>query len=108
MMSDFVGEITKQIRVTPARSMRCTRYSETARGRSFGPSQRIPTGRSSFENARGWIRLPRPAAGRIPQRALMHSPQAGRSTVFLGIETYVPQAHVHARPFRCDAVLLHS
>src|SRR3954470_17411350 len=65
-MSDFDGEITKHSRVAPARAMRSTRYSDTARGRSTSPSCQLPTGRSSFENASGWMRLPVPAAGTIP------------------------------------------
>src|SRR6185437_5617835 len=38
----------------------------TAQGRSMPWSLRLPTGSSSLEKARGWIRLPRPAAGTIP------------------------------------------
>src|SRR4051794_24164610 len=65
-MSDLPGEITKQSLVAPARIIRSTRYSLTARGRSVWPSRRLPTGSSSFENASGWMRLPIPAAGMIP------------------------------------------
>src|SRR3954468_2892565 len=75
-MSDFPGEITKQSRVTPARSIRSTRYSLTARGRSMPSVSRLPTGRSSLEKARGWMRLPAPAAGTIPH--ISTSPGAGR------------------------------
>src|SRR5262249_10316568 len=52
--------------VTPAINIRSIKYSLTARGRSCPFSQRLPTGRSSFENASGWIRLPFPAAGTMP------------------------------------------
>src|SRR3954465_3797263 len=65
-MSLFPGEMTKQSFVAPPITMRSTRYSLTARGRSVAPSRRIPTGKSSFENASGWMRLPIPAAGMIP------------------------------------------
>src|SRR3954452_17767351 len=65
-MSDLPGEITKQILSAPPRIRRSTRYSETAHGRSIPCSVRLPTGSSSFENASGCIRLPRPAAGIIP------------------------------------------
>src|SRR6185437_8222130 len=65
-MSDFPGEITKQILSAPPRISRSIRYSETAQGRSMPWSLRLPTGSSSLEKARGWIRLPRPAAGTIP------------------------------------------
>src|SRR5436309_4507981 len=66
-MSDLPCEITMQILVAPARIIRSSRYSETALGRSVSPSVRLPTGSSSLEKARGWIRLPVPAAGTIPQ-----------------------------------------
>ena len=66
MMSDLPGEMTKQMLFAPPITMRSTRYSLTARGRSMLPSMRLPTGRSSLENASGWIRLPAPAAGIIP------------------------------------------
>src|SRR4051812_19302166 len=65
-MSDFPGEITKQILSAPPRMRRSIRYSDTAQGRSMPLSLRLPTGSSSLEKARGWIRLPRPAAGTIP------------------------------------------
>src|SRR5919201_6128808 len=65
-MSDFPGEMTKQSRVAPPRIMRSTRYSLTAHGRSAPFSMRLPTGKSSFENASGCILLPRPAAGIMP------------------------------------------
>src|SRR5437764_1073567 len=67
MMSVFVGETTKQIRVAPATTMRSRRYSLTARGRSSCSARRLPTGNSSFEKARGWMRVPMPAAGTTPQ-----------------------------------------
>src|SRR5438067_1179244 len=63
-MSPLTGEMTKQILSAPASVIRSMRYSETARGRSTSPSKRLPTGRSSFENARGWIRLPTPGDAR--------------------------------------------
>src|SRR5215218_7686549 len=69
MMSDLPGDITKQILSAPPWIMRSTRYSLTAQGRSTPSSSRLPTGRSSFEKARGWMRLPRPAAGTIPHMA---------------------------------------
>src|SRR5215204_947152 len=65
-MSDLPGEMMKAILVAPAASIRSTRCSLTARGRSTPPSKRLPTGSSSFENASGWIRVPAPAAGMIP------------------------------------------
>src|SRR5947209_457219 len=65
-MSDFPGEITKQILSAPPRIRRSRRYSETAQGRSVPSSSRLPTGSNSFEKASGWIRLPRPAAGTMP------------------------------------------
>src|ERR687889_46550 len=70
MMSDLPGEITKQILSAPPRIMRSTRYSLTAHGRSVPASRRLPTGRSSFEKASGWMRLPRPAAGTMPHMVL--------------------------------------
>src|SRR3954466_10806852 len=65
-MSDFPGEITKQILSAPPRIRRLIRYSDTAQGRSTPLSLRLPTGSSSLENASGWMRLPRPAAGTMP------------------------------------------
>src|SRR5688500_6991805 len=65
-MSDFPDAMTKQILSAPPRSMRSTKYSLTAHGRSAPRSSRLPTGRSSFEKASGWMRLPRPAAGMTP------------------------------------------
>src|SRR3954447_17997984 len=65
-MSDFPGEITKQILSAPPSIRRSMRYSDTAQGRSIPLSLRLPTGSSSLENARGWMRLPRPAAGTMP------------------------------------------
>ena len=41
---DLPGEMTKQIFVAPARNIRSTRYSLTARGRSIPSSRRLPTG----------------------------------------------------------------
>ena len=76
MMSDLPGEITKQILSAPPRIMRSTRYSLTAQGRSTPPSRRLPTGRSSFEKASGWMRLPRPAAGTMPH--MLRPPSASR------------------------------
>src|SRR5579883_2806450 len=66
MMSDFPGETTKQILSAPAISIRSSRYSPTARGRSIPSSKRLPTGSNSLENASGLIRLPEPAAGMMP------------------------------------------
>ena len=65
-MSALPGETTKQTRVAPPRTMRSTRYSLTARGRSMPFSRRLPTGSSSFEKASGWMREPWPAAGTMP------------------------------------------
>src|SRR3954468_17622810 len=65
-MSDLPGAMTKQIFEAPPRISRSTRYSLTARGRSVRPSRRLPTGSNSLEKARGWMRLPAPAAGTIP------------------------------------------
>src|SRR4051812_14801090 len=61
-MSDLPGAMTKQILSAPPRSIRSTRYSLTARGRSA----RSPSGSNSLENASGWIRVPCPAAGMTP------------------------------------------
>src|SRR6185312_10987276 len=67
MMSDFHGEITKQILSAPPRIMRSTRYSLTARGRSTPlASIQLPTGSNSLEKASGWMRVPLPAAGTMP------------------------------------------
>src|SRR4051812_45441964 len=74
-MSLLPGEITKQSLVAPPRTMRSTRYSLTARGRSTAPSTRMPTGKSSLEKASGWIRLPMPAAGMIPHTSSSHQRQ---------------------------------
>src|SRR4051794_31013007 len=65
-MSDLPGEITKQIFSAPPSIRRSMRYSDTAQGRSIPLSLRLPTGSSSLEKARGWMRLPRPAAGTMP------------------------------------------
>src|SRR5215203_6548957 len=65
-MSDLPGEMMKASLVAPAASIRSTRCSLTARGRSTAPSKRLPTGNSSLENASGWIRVPAPAAGMMP------------------------------------------
>src|SRR3954462_14961318 len=65
-MSDLPGEITKQIFSAPPRIRRSMRYSDTAQGRSIPLSLRLPTGSSSLEKAKGWMRLPRPAAGTMP------------------------------------------
>src|SRR5947209_3516416 len=72
-MSVFPGDTTKQIFSAPALSIRSTTYSLTARGRSTPPSSLLPTGRSSFEKASGWIRLPAPAAGTIPHISTLRS-----------------------------------
>src|SRR3982751_6435832 len=72
-MSDLPAEIVMQTRVAPARIIRSTRYSETAFGRSVPSAMRVPTGSSSLEKASGWMRLPMPAAGTIPQ-VLMGGP----------------------------------
>src|SRR5205823_14958402 len=81
-MSDFPGEIMKQILLPPPRIMRSTRYSLTAQGRSAPPSIRLPTGSNSLEKARGWMRLPRPAAGMIPHMVLRtHCYGFGRGSV---------------------------
>src|SRR5918999_3711899 len=73
-MSDFPGEMTKQIFVAPPSTSRSTRYSLTARGRSRSPSRRLPTGSSSFEKASGCILLPCPAAGTMPHIGIPHDP----------------------------------
>src|SRR3954451_5124897 len=72
MMSDFPGAITKQSFAAPPAIMRSTRYSLTAQGRSRAPSLRLPTGSNSLENASGWMRLPRPAAGMTPHMLRLH------------------------------------
>src|SRR3954447_17945706 len=66
MMSLLPGAMTKQILSTPPAIMRSMRCSLTARGRSMPASSRLPTGSNSLEKARGWMRLPAPAAGTIP------------------------------------------
>src|SRR3954470_1644215 len=71
-MSDLPGDTTKQTCVAPAITMRSSRYSLTARGRSTSASNRLPTGRSSLEKASGWMRLPAPAAGTIPHISALH------------------------------------
>src|SRR5579883_3329370 len=86
-MSDLPCEMTIQIFSTPPRSIRSTRYSLTARGRSVEPSNRLPTGSSSFEKASGCIRLPAPAAGMMPH--ILHLQQ----TVFF----FVPQGGIERR-----------
>src|SRR5437764_13754240 len=65
-MSVFSAEITMQICSAPAAIIRSTRYSETALGLSWPSTRREPTGRSSLEQPKGWIRWPAPAAGIIP------------------------------------------
>src|SRR3954451_18829753 len=65
-MSDLPGDITKQIFSAPPSIRRSIRYSDTAQGRSIPLSLRLPTGSSSLEKARGWMRRPRPAAGTMP------------------------------------------
>src|SRR5215207_3539410 len=77
-MSDFPGAMTKQILSAPPATIRSIRYSLTAHGRSVTPSLRLPTGRSSFEKARGWMRLPRPAAGTNPHMSALPVRPAGR------------------------------
>src|SRR5919199_799382 len=68
MMSVFSGDRTKQTRSAPASSMRSTRNSLTALGRSTPCSSKVlPTGSISFENASGWSREPAPAAGTMPR-----------------------------------------
>src|SRR5690625_3292908 len=59
--------MTKHIFVVPARAMRSRRNSLTARGRApTSSAMRPPTGRSSFEKASGWMRVPLPAAATMP------------------------------------------
>src|SRR5579884_687332 len=65
-MSDFPGEMTKQILSTPAVVIRSIKYSLMARGRASAPRTSVPIGSNSFEKASGWIRVPIPAAGMIP------------------------------------------
>src|SRR6185437_8862076 len=81
-MSDFHGEITKQILSAPPRTMRSTRYSLTARGRSTPfASIQLPTGSNSLEKASGWMRVPLPAAGTMPHisRLLADGPAGVRA-----------------------------
>src|SRR3982751_5836669 len=73
-MSDLPGEITKQSLSAPPLTIRSTRNSLTAQGRSTPSAIRLPTGRSSFEKASGCMRLPRPAAGIIPHMLHLHRP----------------------------------
>src|SRR5512134_1395059 len=79
MMSDLPDEMTKQILSAPPAIRRSMRYSLTAHGRSPPSRGRLPTGSSSLENASGWMRLPRPAAGTMPHISRLR----GRS---LGLE----------------------
>src|SRR5436309_4933501 len=65
-MSHLPGAMTKQILSAPPRISRSTRYSLTAHGRATPASVLLPTGSNSLEKARGWMRVPRPAAGTIP------------------------------------------
>src|SRR5689334_22878935 len=91
MMSDFPGEITKQILLAPPEIIRSIMYSLAARGRLVSPSRRLPTGRSSFEKANGWIRLPAPAAGIIPHIVFNWSVSAFlhfRCFVYLNLNPY--------------------
>src|ERR671932_695513 len=76
-MSDLPGAMTKQILSAPPRIRRSTRYSLTAQGRSVPLSSRLPTGRSSLEKAKGWMRLPRPAAGTMPHMSDLQGRDAG-------------------------------
>src|SRR3990170_8974127 len=102
MMSDLPAEITKHIFDAPPFIMRSTRYSLTALGLSTPPSNLLPTGRSSFENARGCILEPAPAAGIIPHMG----PPFWRTTIFQSSVPaplpwplrYAPQAPARARP----------
>src|SRR5437763_173808 len=89
MMSVLPGETTKQIRLAPAFIIRSTKYSPTARGRSRPASIRLPTGKSSLENAKGWIRDPIPAAGTMPQIRVMRWPPQDSPVVPLAFQRYV-------------------
>jgi hypothetical protein len=52
-ISDLPGEITMHTRSTPARTIRSSRYSLTARGLSTLALIWLPTGSNSFEKAKG-------------------------------------------------------
>src|SRR5438046_1421858 len=73
-MSALPGATTKQTRSAPALNMRSTRNSLTARGRSTSPTKLLPTGSSSLEKPRGWIRVPMPAAGMMPHMRVREGP----------------------------------
>src|SRR5690349_1715689 len=112
-MSDFPGAITKQIFEAPPRIRRSTRYSLTARGRSVAPSFRLRTGRSSFEKANGWMRVPAPAAGTIPHivRRQVECWVPTREVVQVGPRGVPPCAEMlpaHARFLRSIAALRRS
>src|SRR3954471_14453239 len=113
-MSALPGEITKQILSAPPRIIRSTKYSLTAQGRSVPFSTRLPTGRSSLENASGWIRLPRPAAGtiphmvrllpaRVPAGAHGRVPRLSEDHRRVG-RMYAPQAYAPVLPLLRDGV----
>src|SRR5690349_24809904 len=65
-MSDLPAPITTHSLSAPPASIRSSRYSATAQGRSARSRSVLPSGSSSLENASGWMRLPRPAAGMMP------------------------------------------
>src|SRR5919199_2308027 len=85
MMSVFSGERTKHTRSAPASSMRSTRNSLTALGRSTPCSSKVlATGSISFENASGWSREPAPAAGTMPRVMPETGPDGRLATVTPG------------------------
>src|SRR5437588_11250839 len=92
-MSALPGSTTKQIRLAPAFIIRSTKYAPTARGRSRPASIRLPTGKSSLENAKGWIRDPTPAAGTMPQIRVMRSPPQDSLVVPLASQRYLRREH---------------
>src|SRR4051812_15602280 len=93
-MSDLPGEMMKHSFVAPPLTSRSTRYSPTAFGRASRPSIRVPTGNSSFENARGWMRLPWPAAGIRPHTSASHRHRRNG----LARDRLVEHRHQLARP----------
>src|SRR3569623_1582219 len=91
-MSDVPGPMTKHSLSAPPVTMRSSRYSLTAQGRSPRLPPRLPTGSNSLEKPSGWMRLPRPAAGMIPsisgalayQRRAWRTDSSQRRFEFLG------------------------
>src|SRR3954454_16635051 len=94
-MSDLPGDTTKQILLAPPWIILSTRYSLTASGRSVSPSNRLPTGSSSFEKAKGCMRLPFPAAGMIPH--ISHHPHRVGTPIAGALQNLFQLERAHVR-----------